>query len=155
MKNNDWHWPAGIILTIVLFIGFLVTTFVLANRLPLNLVMDNYYETGVRHQAQIDRVARTNALDVKIGWQYNAGTQRIMLTYPDSIPGKQITGSVTLYRPSDASMDKSWPIKFDGDSEQIVDISGLHGGFWRLKIFWVLEDKEYFLEDELIVQRKL
>ncbi len=150
--KKDLLWPLGIALTLLIFVGFLITAFMISRRVPINLVSENYYQNGIQYQQQIDRLKRSGNVLHEVDWQYNPAQQELTITIPHHAPGDSISGTITFYRPSDANLDVSFPLHLNGDGSQQVDVASLKKGFWRVYLLWKIRGVDYFAEDAFTIQ---
>lgn len=150
MKKINFNWGTGILITIIVFmIITLGTVFTFMNE-KVDLVTDNYYEKELKYQQQIDKLNRTQEMEMDVDIQLsNAG---IVLTFPDSISGSQISGDVFLYRPSDSGYDITLPVKVQANNQMIISTEKIIKGFWKVKVEWNANNDSFFSEKSLIIQ---
>ncbi len=150
--KKELAWPIGITLTLLIFVGFLVTAFILSRQVPINLVSKDYYQNEIQYQKQIDRLKRSRNVLYEVDWHYNPAQQQLTITIPHHSPNDSISGTITFYRPSDANLDVSFPLHLNGDGSQQVDVASLKKGFWRVYLLWKEQGLDYFAEDAFTVQ---
>jgi mannose-1-phosphate guanylyltransferase len=136
-----FNWGTGIFIFIALFL--LANAFVIYKSLQqkYDLVAEEYYPEGLEYQKQIDRFAKANALSSQIAITENA--KMILITYPAEMKGKDITGEVVFFRPSDENADFQDSIRFDSSMVQHVPIEKFIKGKYIAKFFWKMDGKEY------------
>jgi len=143
-------WPASIVGFFVIAIIFLATFVAWAVRQREDLVSADYYEREVRYQQQLDSMNRSQAIAAQVVVTFNPAQQAIILTLPrDQRSGA--TGSVHLYRPSDARLDREVPLAVDANGIQRVNAKTLEGGLWKVRVKWNSNGQEYFLDQPVIV----
>jgi len=152
MINKDLYWPIGITVTLLLFVGFLVGSLLYSRTIPENLVTENYYESSIKFQQQIDRIKRTGDLLEELRWQYQPSQKSVMIQLPSQSRSASTSGTITLFRPSDAKKDRAIPLNIDPDGKQILNVADLEKGFWRAFITWNSNEKEYYTEKMLVIQ---
>jgi len=103
MKKIKINWATGLIIAMVLFIGFIMTMVVtmMDSSHDHDLVTEDYYKKELEYQQIIDQKERANQLDDKI--DITLDDQGILITYPASIRNKMKKGKVAFYRPSKKS----------------------------------------------------
>ncbi len=143
-------WPASIIGFFVLAIIFLTTFIAWAVHQREDLVSANYYENEVRYQQQLDSMNRSQSLAVQSVITYEPARQNIVITLP-AAHSRSATGSVHLYRPSDARLDREVPLTLDPEGIQSLDAKQLQDGLWKVRIKWNANGQEYFLDQPVIV----
>jgi hypothetical protein len=153
METKRSFWPYGIMAVFILFILGTVALIVLASSSASDLVSADYYEQEIEYQGQIDRLNRTAQLDGKVSVAYDAATRRIKISLPVKPAGAKATGRIQLYRPSTTGLDRELKLELDATGAQSVDASSLLPGLWRVRVQWTSEDKEYFVDKGIVVER--
>lgn len=149
-QGRGWSW--GIVAAYLLFaattLGFVAFSF--SQR--VDLVSRDYYQRETDHQQQIDRVERTGMLPDGIAWSMRRQGEQILFQFPqDQVEGK-VEGSMHLYRPSNASLDRKLIIKLDANGQQSLAANELEAGLWRVKISWSLGAEEYYSEFAFVME---
>ena len=145
-----WGITVSIVVFFILLIGFVVYT----TTLDYGLVADDYYEQGLDYQQQIDRLERTRALKGKVEINYDVRTG-IAIVFPDTVfDGAEITGVIELYRPSDPSLDVSYPIGLDRQGIQWIATDLLKTGLWRVKVTWTADGMDYYTERSVFIKTR-
>ncbi len=139
------NWGGAITLTFVLFASFIGGMVYWMCRQRVDLVRDDYYQTEMAYQHQIDRAARTAMLNTAGLFAYEPGRKQILV----SLPGPVSRGEITLYRPSDRRQDVRIPVR---DARQIVSTARLAGGYWKIQVVWSDGQVDYFSEEELFIR---
>jgi hypothetical protein len=152
MTNKKSYWPLALVFVFVIFIGWLVTFIVFSSRQRIDLVSPDYYARGIDHQRQIERETRTLATAHTVTVRHDAHTGTIILYYPDTNGPSE--GRLTLYRPSNADLDKTFALELDDSGEQIISASGLPGGLWKARMEWTLDGEEFYREETLVLPRR-
>jgi len=150
--GSSYFW--GITVSIVVFFVLLIGLVLYTTTLDYGLVADDYYERGLDYQQQIDRLERTQALKgrVKINYEVRTG---IAITFPDSVfDPAGITGVIELYRPSDSSLDMSYPIEVDRQGIQLIAADSLKTGLWRVKVSWMADGMDYYTEQSIFIKNQ-
>lgn len=145
----NWGWKIFFITAgFVLFVFFMVYK---AMQQDFHLVYEDYYDKEIKYQGEIDRIK--NAMELKDGLkiEYLLREDKIKITYPPD-QKNSIKGAIYLFRPSDSSLDTSFPIESDPEGVQIISVSSLKDGLWQVKVNWAFGNKEYQQEKNLILQ---
>jgi nitrogen fixation protein FixH len=153
MKLNvkeGWQWPVGIIVAYLIFmggtLGFVFNTFTVKN----DLVTDNYYEKTLVFHEQIQ--AESNALSLQNPLRWEMASASITLFYPAELLDAGIQGQIVMYRPSDASLDFSVPVRFDSEGTQVLQLDHLQRGVWKMEVSWMSGDMAYYTAGNLFLQ---
>ena len=144
-------WPIAIIsffgLAIVGIAGFIV----FAARNQMDLVRPDYYDEEIRYQEQLDRANRTRSVKARVAIVYDAVHQCVTLTLPGDHASRRTTGKIHFYRPSDARLDKQVQLAIDRDGVQRMDTGSFQAGLWRVRVYWTVDDQEYYFNESIIV----
>ncbi len=141
-------WGKGIILVFAVFmfgIGFLVYKSMTKN---IELVSENYYEKSLKYDEQINKINNTNSLKDGIKIEYNGN--QIIIIYPAD--KNNITGEISFYKPSDAKDDFKANVEQGSDMRQVINTEKLPKGLWKIQINWVMDGKDYFNEEKVMIQ---
>lgn len=144
-------WPYGIAGFLVLFFSCVVAAGFFASRQRIDLVRSDYYEEELRFQKQLDRVKRTQGLPRELSIQLAAASRTIALGLPAEHASQSPSGTVQLYRPSDARMDRQFPLTVDAAGHQSVDAASLEPGLWKLRVTWQAGGTEYFHDTSIVI----
>lgn len=147
MKNI---WAIGLTIFFVGFVSGIVSFVVWSLGQRQDLVATDYYDQEVRYQDRIDAIARVEQEGLKPGVTYDAAaaTLKVAFERPESL--QSATGTVTLYRPSSAAMDRSVSLQPDASGIQLITGS-LASGLWRVRTEWFKGGATYFAETAVVV----
>jgi hypothetical protein len=149
MTKSKFNWGTGILITIIVFMIITIGTVVFLMNQDVDLVASDYYNKGIQHQDQIDRVNRTNLMDEAV--QINSENGFLRLVFPKSFAQKNFNGTIRFYRPSDSKKDFSLPITIDTSAQQIVSTQSLDKGYWTVKLNWTQDSIEYYKESSFVI----
>lgn len=143
-------WPISIVTFFVIAITFFAGFIAWAVRQREDLVAADYYEHEIRYQARLDSLNRSQALAAKTVVTFEPAAQAIVITLPEAqVPGA--TGSIHLYRPSDARLDREVPLALATNGIQRIATQPLAAGLWKVRIKWSANGQDYFLDQPVIV----
>jgi nitrogen fixation protein FixH len=146
MKIN---WGTGIVLAFIGFIAFILFFVVrMASDSKTNheLVTEDYYKKELEYQKEINAQNNAKANDAELGVRKVPGG--LQLSFPEQIDPKKITGTVSLYRPSNEHLDFDLPISLS-NSHLLIPDKRLLGGRWDITVSWKYEGKEYLHKDKI------
>jgi nitrogen fixation protein FixH len=143
-------WPLAITGFFVIAILFIVTFIAWAVRQREDLVSADYYEREVRYQSQLDSMNRSQSLATQTVVTYEPAGQTIVITLPAAQMQGAI-GSIHLYRPSDARLDRDFPLALNTEGVQRVAAKGFRDGLWKVRVKWKADGQEYFIDQPVIV----
>lgn len=145
MIMNFGNW---ITVAFLAFAAIIISLVVVSMRQEVSLVAADYYQQEIAYQGRIDEL--TNAKGQQsIELSRKPGENQLTLTFAGA--GSGVTGEVHMYRPSDASLDKSLPLSLDDSSTFRIDTSALKKGLWKMKITWKVDGKSYFEEKTIVI----
>lgn len=110
----------------------------------VDLVSEDYYEQELLFQDKINLFDRTQALSNQLSWQVQK--DKLTLDFPAQFRGKQTSGKVFFFRPSDAVLDKSMKIQADTLTTKSISIKTLKKGLYKIQINWEVENIQYYNE---------
>jgi hypothetical protein len=144
MKLN---WGKGIFLSFIVFALAMAYIVIFPFNQKVELVTDNYYEKEIKYQEQIDKQERTALLSESLS--VTNDLKELKITFPPSY--QNVTGEILFYRPADAKKDFSLPISADSSGSQLIDISPLIPGYWKIKILWNMNGTQYYYEKNIMI----
>lgn len=148
-KKFNWGWG---IAAVYIFFAVVTLLFVVFSRFhQMDLVTEKYYQAELQYEEQIERHKRTEALSNGLEWEFAQSTKTVILRFPHELVDKSISGTILFFRPSDAKQDKTIPIELSENGHQLVNVGHLSKGMWRIKIFWTVQEKEYYNEEILVI----
>jgi len=145
-----WHWGHSIAAVYTLFAACTIGFVVFAMDQRVDLVSPDYYEQSVALDAR--RAAETNARSLGAGFSIAeaADGSGVTVRWPASaVLGA--AGTLTLYRPADATADRHTPMAPDPAGTQTVSLAGLVPGRWMMQVEWTTGGRTFYAEHEVIV----
>ena len=145
-----FNWGTGIVIAFIGFIGFIMFFIIKMNtdnKYDHDLVTEDYYAQELEYQNDIDKEKNAETLSKNVTWKKtNTG---IVVTFPEVLNEKNITGKVFLYRPSNKQFDFETPISLSSHNLLIPD-NRLLDGRWNIKIDWQYNGTYYLFKKELV-----
>jgi nitrogen fixation protein FixH len=152
LEARRWEpWPIGLIVFFTVFVSLVASFITFAVRQQMDLVRPDYYEEEIRYQKQFDRIRRTQALGRGVGLVVDRAGKTLRVSIPVGHVVTYGSGTIQLYRPSDASQDQLVPVHPSAEGLQEVDLTGLSAGLWRAKLRWSAGGQEYSLDESLVI----
>lgn len=145
-------WPLSITIFLVFFVLSLLGFWIYASRQDGQLVTKNYYARELIYQDQIDRKSRANTLAEPVVMTFHPTEKRFEVVFPVAFDPVNVTGTLTFYRPNDASADVQHLLQLEAQRRQNFDINTLARGFWRVNLLWKVDGLEYFNESSFVLQ---
>jgi hypothetical protein len=145
----NWGWKiffitAGFVL-LVLFMVFR------AMQQDFHLVYEDYYDKEIKYQGEIDNIKNARNLKDELKIEYLLREGKVKFTYPPDHKNS-IKGSIYFFRPSDSTLDISFPIKSGPDGTQFISVGSLKKGLWQVKVNWTYGSQEFQEEKNLTIQ---
>ncbi len=143
-----WNWGTGIAIFYTTFVIVMVAMVVSASRKDVNMVQDNYYDKDLHYEAF--RQSRENSRSLPLRIEWNAAERHIQIHFPDDM--QDLSGSVTLYRPSDRRLDRIFMLNHETPLPTLkLPAQGLPAGMWRIMIDWQSAGVPYYKEEILVL----
>lgn len=149
MKKMNWGMGIviafGTFMAFILFFVFLVQS---DQKYDNELVIENYYKYETGLQKQLDKENLAEKLNKKVMiWTDFEG---IKVSFPTEFGYKNVTGKVSLYRPSDQKLDFEIPISLSSQ-DLLIPKSQLAGGRWDIIVEWNFNEVGYLNKEKLTV----
>ena len=157
---RNWNaWPVCIIMFFAFAILGAASFIAFCNLHKTDLVSADYYEQELRYQSQMERAQRGQALGEQAAVGYDAVSKRITLEVPayegqrlsSSEADFKLKGTIHLYRPSAAGMDRHIKLQVDEQGRQAIDAGELSPGLWKVKILWTAGGQDYFIDRKVVI----
>jgi hypothetical protein len=150
MKSNfKWNWGTGIALVYTIFALSMIALVASSFSKKLDLDSKDYYAQELVFQNQIDKSNRARALASSVKWEVTKG--KIIITYPQQFVGRELSGNVFLFKPSDNNSDVNFQIKTDEQLKQEISTSTLSKGMYKIRIDWAVGKETYFNEGAIVI----
>lgn len=139
-----------VVFAFALFIGFILYFVIKVqtdSKYDNQLVLENYYSYETAINSQNQKTENANNLENKLSITAQAD-KSISIRFPKQFDYSKISGTISLYRPSDSNLDFDIPIELSG-SELHIPSAILADGRWNVNINWKHGDTEYFSTERL------
>ncbi|MDO8968641.1 MAG: FixH family protein [Algoriphagus sp.] len=137
-------WGKGILLTIIAFVGFILTLVVISVRQDdIHLVTENYYEKEIKYQDQIDRETSAAGLDREV-LLFDSQSKSMVLDLPVGAKG-----NLQLFRPSDARLDQELALDIQEEGKTTVSLDKLKSGYWKVQLTWTENGTDFYQEKKI------
>lgn len=140
MKIN---WGTSIVLVFIAFISFILYFVIRMNtekKYEHDLVTKDYYKQELAFQQEIN--AEENSKDLATNITIKKTDKGLVISFPQDKNYKQISGNISLYRPSNEKLDFKIPISLSG-SEIVIKDSNMIEGRWNITIDWKYDNTSY------------
>lgn len=152
-SSRKWNpWPVAIIAYFSVAVTGCVTFVIFCSRHPVDLVAADYYEQEVKYQSRMDSLQAAKSGAVGSHVSYDARAQSIVVSLA-SAPQQAVSGTIQLYRPSAMNQDKMVRLAPDANGMQKIDAAGLAPGLWKVRVSWQAEQREYLIDQTVVVTR--
>jgi hypothetical protein len=144
-----WNWGTGIFIVIVVFVAACLSFIVYSQRQKWNLVEADYYPKELLHEEKLVKMRNANALSQPL--QVRIEIPNLVFRFPADLHGKQLSGNIDIYRPSDENLDVVLPVATDTSLNQLVPMSRLSKGRYVVKVEWTDGLKTYYKEQDIFI----
>ena len=135
------NWGQSIILAFVLFALFIGSLVVVCLRQDVQLIAPDYYQQELVYQQQLERMNNANRLAVRpvihVSWEWLEVEYTLMADLENP--------TLELFRPSDQRFDRNFNLS--AEVKQRLDVRSLPKGFYKARMRWTMQGKEYFIEE--------
>ncbi len=146
MKIN---WGTGIVLAFIGFISFIlyfVFRMSIDDRANHDLVTEEYYKKELTYQQELD--ASNSATEMNANLIVEKTDEGLVIYFPERFDPSKISGTVSLYRPSNKHLDTNFPISLSKTHLLIPD-NRLVDGRWDITVKWEYEGKSFMHKEKL------
>jgi hypothetical protein len=147
-------WPISIIVFCSLFFAGTVGLIVMACSQREDLVSADYYEQELKYQGRIDSAERARHEASQAAVAYDAAHQQITVSLPPGQAQGNVSGTIQLYRPSAADLDRSVKFTPDASGVQHLDTTSMAPGLWKVRVSWTSAERTYYVEQKMVVSAK-
>jgi nitrogen fixation protein FixH len=142
-------WGKGVVGAFVLFVVVMLGIVFFAMTRDVDLVIDHPYERGLEYDTRIRAMERAAGLSE--GIEVSAAPEAITVQFPDTL-ARPVTGTITLYRPSDRTRDRTILAEPDSTGRQRIPAVTLDRGLWRVRVACTSRDREFFVEQPVMLR---
>ncbi len=143
MKIN---WGTAIVIAFIGFISFIMYFVIRMNtedKYSHDLVTEEYYKEELAFQKEIN--AEKNGKALKKNIQVEKTIYGLVISFPEDKNYANISGSISLYRPSNKKLDFEIPISLS-DSRIVIKDEFMIEGRWNITIDWKYKDTTYLFK---------
>jgi hypothetical protein len=143
-NKPEQMWPYGIIIAYVIFVVATLSFVFFTFTVKFDLVVPEYYSETLVYQNQIDRESNSLALNEPISWEIEENM--LLIRIPQELIQTEVTGILTMYKASNASMDQTFEVSLNDDGTQSIPLNTFAKGKWELQVKIASDGKEYYSE---------
>ena len=148
---KQFHWGHAVLIFFVFYISYLVWTVIASRQVNHSLVLDDYYALDLAYQDHYYAAENSLNSDLQPSIEYDEDLQQLVVDFKEV---KIVEGTLQLYRPSDAALDKYFNLdNADSYNQFVFDISRLDHGKWIAKTQWVQGESKYYKEDVILITK--
>lgn len=129
-----FNWGTGIVIGMLCFMVFILQYVI---RVQFDASYDNELVTENYYQKEIDvntnRIKQENAGELGDGLRIVPSAQGIEVYFPETFNSQEITGGISLYRPSNQALDQTFPIELTSNY-LLIPKSRLVDGRWDITL---------------------
>lgn len=145
-----WNWGTGIALVYSAFAISIILLVINSFSKKIDLVTPDYYAKELKYQQQIDKINAARNLPEAATW--NVNSMSIDITFPAEFDASQLSGEITLFKPSNDLSDKTFKIVTNAENIQSIPTSGFEKGMYKMKVDWKHGSKAYYQEAVIVIQ---
>jgi len=147
MKNLNWGHGLAIALgCFMLFILFLIFIFPMGKQ-NAEMISNNYYEEELKYQDIID--AKNNAAKLEKTPTYEATTEGLLITFPETIKVDENVANFILFRTEDSNLDVKKEVTLQHNLF-LIPAKVISKGSYTLKLKWTENKKPYQVDYDIL-----
>ena len=141
------NWGNRILFLYLGFVALIITLVVVSFSQKVDLVAQDYYARELNFESEIVKMKNEGALVEKP--KVFLRNDQLLISFPAAFKDKKITGSVLVYKPSDANADYTQAI--DAIKGEVnIATQNFSAGMRKVKIDWKV-DSLYYLTESVVV----
>ncbi|NQV52821.1 MAG: FixH family protein [Flavobacteriales bacterium] len=144
-----FNWGHAIAIVFILFATYILYFVYQSFNTNIDLVSEDYYAQEVAFQSRIDATA--NGDDFQDLITIAQGETGLMLNFPTAFEYDIEGGLVTFFRPSEQSLDRSFPLELDANKRMFFPRQLLSSGRYKLNISWKSGEQNFFLTKDIVI----
>jgi hypothetical protein len=122
---------------------------VMAMRQKIELVTPDYYAKELKFQQEIDAMNNAGLLSANLLVELQSNA--VQISFPEEFKGKEVKGEALMFRPSDSSLDISFPIELNEEGKMMLQSEKFKTGLYKLTVKWSVDDKNYQSEHTVVL----
>lgn len=142
------NWGTAIAIVYATFATATVGFVAFALQHPVQLVSENYYADSLAHDAKRAAVENADRLPASV---LAADGGDIVVAVPVE-QRADAHGEIRMYRPSEATADRTWALALDAAGTQRVSTGDLRRGRWIAQLSWTSGSRSYYRELSVVVR---
>lgn len=147
MKLN---WGTGIAIFYSCFVLVMIFMVIKSAQNQSHLVQEHYYQKDLNYESFRQKRQNATNMSEQVKINFAASQKAIHITFPDQMVGA--TGKVSLYRPSNKFLDKSFDLKLNEQSSMSIPVpKEMAKGLWKVQVDWSSKGKQYYSEENLVL----
>lgn len=150
-QRKSTLWRVGPFVAYGAFVLFVLGLVFFSSIQNHELVEDNPYGKGLAYQARIDQLEHTAQLDSGVVIEPHPGSGTLAVKFPGVEAPHGVSGELRLMRPSNARLDRRWPLEPDTSGVQEISIAGLARGVWWIEVDWKVDSVGYYYRSRLMI----
>lgn len=143
-----WGWKVGLLYSS--FVAMMIVLVIASSRQEFDLVSKDYYKDEISYQQVLD--ANRNQAGLSGTLTISANDATVKIVFPAEFAGKPISGKIFFYSIVQNDWDKTFPIVAT-DNAVVIDRTLLQHANYKVKINYTVDDKDYYLENDLNLSR--
>jgi len=151
-EKKGTGWGIGIAALYGGFALFIIIIVIFASFQHFEMAEDNYYDKELAYQKRIDKIRNAANLEEAVAVTYDQSRGGVLVIFPESINADSVSGTIHLYRPSNANLDREVTIGLDSDGEQLIVFDRVVRGLWEIRVDWTYQNIPYFVNHDIFVQ---
>ncbi|WP_020527387.1 FixH family protein [Flexithrix dorotheae] len=144
---KKFNWGHGITVFFIFFVISILWAIFSSTRENIHLVSENYYAEELVYEERIQRIKNTSSLSEHI--EINTEKGSLALKFPPELIRQDLSGTITLFRPSNSNYDKNYSIALDSSGKQVISVSNMVKGMYKVKIDFSTGVKAYYFEEKV------
>jgi len=143
-------WGTAIAIFYSFFVIAMVSMVIKSTHNKAQMVQENYYDKDLNYESFRQKRENATRMSEPVNIEFAASTKHVQIDFPNNM--KTATGQVSLFRPSNASLDQTFPIQLTEEGSMQIPIpADMINGLWKVQVDWKSEGVAYYKESVITI----
>jgi len=151
MAKFKFNWGWAMLLVFLTFMTVFLYLFYVSIQYSkdYDLVVDDYYTAELQYGEELKKIHAADTMRVPV--QIVQSDKGVEVRFPSYIDRKAIEGTVTLFKPDNKQLDKTFDLVLDTAYTHFIPRDSFVYGRWNIILNWKIDTVEYLKEEKMYI----
>ena len=152
MAKFKFNWGWAMVLVFITFMSIFLYLFFKSMEYAkeYDLVVDDYYTAELQYGEELKKIYAADSMRIPVKIQQRK--QGVVIIFPPYIDLEKLEGTVTLFKPDNKKLDKTFKLKLDSLHSHWIPKDSFVYGRWNIILRWQLDSIEYLRKEKLYIR---